>query len=316
MTPIYFLLQPKTLLLDVIGPAEVFQYANRLLSNKGKKLAFELHFIGPETELQSSLPLAINIQPLPEKIANDAWLLVPGQMGSSIDLDNVPMLKSCQWLNQHKFTKVISVCSGALVLAKAGLLKNKQCTTHHAHIEELSTLLDERQVLENRLFVEDGNVFTSAGITSGIDLALYLVQKYYSPSLATEIAKNMVLFTRRGHQDPSYSPWLEGRNHLHSKVHKVQDAIQADPAKDWSLSELANIAHCSARHLVRLFKATTHLTTKQYIYTLRLALAIQLLQGNQMSIDAIANLCGFQDVRQFRRLWSRHYPKPPSYYRT
>lgn len=323
MTPIYFLLLPNTLLLDVIGPAEVFAYANKLAAptptptttTTNKKPLYQLHFIGPQTQLENSLALNIQIDPLPPSIPANAWLFVPGLTGEQVELNTPAMKASEQWLQDKHFEKVISVCSGALVLAQAGLLTHKQCTTHHDHICELQHQLSEKQVLDNRLFVEDGNTYTSAGITSGIDLTLYLIQQHHSPNLATKIAKKMVLFTRRSSQDASHSPWLENRNHLNHKIHAVQDKIQADPAKAWSLTELAAIAHCSERHLVRLFKLETSLTTKEYIYKLRLTLAQQLLQNSQLTVENIAARCGFNDDRQFRRLWSRHYAQPPSAYR-
>lgn len=324
MIHLYFLLVPGSLLLDAIGPAEVFAYANRLVADKAQP-PFTLHFIGPEPELQNSLSLMVSLKPLPDSIPENAWLIIPGFVGQSSTIQPSAENALYNWLQHQHFQKYISICSGALLLAKAGLLSGKKCTTHYSHIDELKSLLStseqkrpiqiEKQVLENRLFIDDGNVATSAGITSGIDLALYLVQQTCSPTLATEIARKMVLFTRRGSQDPSYSPWLEHRNHIHNKIHLVQDAIQANPTKAWTLAELAHIAHCSERHLVRLFKAETKLTTKEYIYRLRLVLVKQFLEETTLPVENIAYRCGFSDDRQLRRLWSRHYPKPPSAYR-
>jgi transcriptional regulator GlxA family with amidase domain len=125
----------------------------------------------------------------------------------------------------------------------------------------------------------------------------------------------MVLFSRRGPNDPSQSPWLENRNHFHQSVHRVQDAIQIDPVRDWSLESLADVAQCSPRHLVRLFKESAGVTTREYIHKLRLALAMQLLQSSALSIEEVAERCGFDDPRQFRRLWARQHSLPPSHYR-
>ncbi|ALM89569.1 GlxA family transcriptional regulator [Alteromonas stellipolaris] len=308
--PIYIVLLPELLMLDVVGPAEVFAYANRYGKNH-----FKLHFVGPETTLKNSLGMRLTVDPLPITVEPNAWLLVTGMVGNEIKLDTTLMKKVCGWLAQQQFSKVISVCAGALVLAKAGLLNNKKCTTHFMHCNELSALLTAKQVLENRLFVQDGNVYTSAGVSAGIDLALHLVQQQVGPQISAKIARQMVLFIRRGMQDPSLSPYLEHRNHLQQRIHRIQDKIQQDPAKNWSVDELADLGHCSKRHFARIFKDSTGITSKEYIYKLRLSLAQQLLQHSPLQVEEIAQRCGFEDSRQFRRLWARYHNSPPSSYR-
>jgi len=309
--PIYIVLLPELLMLDVVGPAEVFAYANRY-----GKPHFKLHFVGPQTSLKNSLGMKLSVDPLPTTVEPNAWLLVTGIVGNEIKLDTPVMQKVCGWLAQHQqFAKVISVCAGALVLAKAGLLNNKKCTTHFMHCNELSALLTAKQVLENRLFVQDDNVYTSAGVSAGIDLALHLVQQQVGPQVSAKIARQMVLFIRRGMQDPSLSPYLEHRNHLQQRIHTIQDKIQQDPAKSWSVDELADLGHCSKRHFARIFKDSTGITSKEYIYKLRLSLAQQLLQHSPLQVEEIAQRCGFEDPRQFRRLWARYHNNPPSSYR-
>lgn len=315
MIHLYFLVLPNALLLDVVGPAEVFQYANRINQKTGGESLYQLHFIGPSLHVNNSLGLPIQLSTLPNVIEKDAWLIIPGLVGDDIPLTTSAINTACDWINQQVFSRYISICAGSLVLAKAGLLKGKNCTTHHIHLDDLKALVTPHQVLENRLFVVDGNTYTSAGVTAGIDLALYLIQENNQASLAADIAQHMVLFSRRGSQDPSFSPWLEHRNHLHQKVHRVQNAIQSEPAKNWSLEELAQIAHCSTRHLARLFKSEAQITTKEYTYKLRLNLALQLLQTSDLPIEIISGRCGFEDARQFRRLWARYHQQSPSVFR-
>lgn len=308
--PIYIVLLPDLLMLDMVGPAEVFVYANRYADTH-----FKLHFVGPETELKNSLGLNLSVEPLPASVEPNAWVLVTGIVGKELQLDTPPLKKVYDWFAQHQFAKIISVCAGALVLAKAGLLKHKKCTTHFMHCQELSGLLTAKQVLENRLFVQDGNVYTSAGVSAGIDLALHLVQQQLGPQISAKIARQMVLFIRRGMQDPSLSPYLEHRNHLQQRIHTIQDKIQQNPAKNWSIDELADLGHCSKRHFTRMFKDCTGITSKEYIYKLRLSLAQQLLQHSRLPVEEVASRCGFEDPRQFRRLWARYHSLPPSSYR-
>lgn len=307
---VYVPLLPDSLLLDTVGPIEVLQYANRLGGT-----GFKIHFVGPEQEIVNSIGLPITVNSLPKEIEKDAWVLVPGMMGEYINLQGTAVNQASAWLRQHQFDRVISVCGGALILAKAGLLHNKKCTTHYMHFEQLRELLGEQSVLENRLFVQDDNVYTSAGVTAGIDLALYLVEQQCGAEICAQIARRMVLFTRRGVQDPAQSPYLQHRNHLNEKVLQAQDLMQSEPQKNWALSELANQVFCSERHLARLFKQHTGLTSKEYLYQLRLALAKQLLSSSQLKISHIAQQCGFEDSRQFRRIWARYFDQPPSHYR-
>ncbi len=313
-THLYFILLPDSVLLDTIGPAEAFQYANRFRQDSGR---FEMHFIGPEASVDNSLGLNIQVDPLPEKLMPDSWVVSTGLMGECVALDTPEVEATMVWLADQasRIGRYISICAGTLLFAKMGLLAGRSCTTHHLHINELRQLAPTAKVLENRLLVVDGDFYSSAGVTAGIDLALYLIQQVCGAQCASQVARHMVLFARRGPNDPSQSPWLEHRNHIHQSIHKVQDAIQLDPARDWSLESLAEIAHCSPRHLMRLFKQSTGVTTREYIHTLRLALAMQLLQSSSLPIEEVAARCGFDDPRQFRRLWARCHPAPPSSYR-
>lgn len=307
---------PNSVLLDTVGPAEVFQYANRFIEEGSGQ--FELHFVGPESIIKNALGLNLQVESLPETIERNNWIISTGLAGDSIVFDTLAATKAMGWLiRQAPFiSRYVSICAGTLLFAKTGLLAGRNCTTHHMHLDELQELEPAANVLSNRLFVQDDNIYSCAGVTSGIDLALYLVQQEFGANCASQIARHMVLFSRRGPNDPSQSPWLENRNHFHQGVHRVQDAIQLDPARGWSLDDLAEVAACGPRHLVRLFKDNAGLTTREYLHKLRLSLAMQLLQSTSLSIEDVAEQCGFDDPRQFRRLWARKYSAPPSHYRS
>ncbi len=309
---IYIVLLPDILLLDVAGPAEVFTYANRFSES-----VFELQFVGPEPRVTGSSGMQIMAGPLPETVPADSWILLPGLLGLQLDLDSPGMQQTIQWISRHRqVEKLISVCAGALLLAKAGLLSQRQCTTHHCHLDDLQGIDSSARVLRDRLFVQDGNLYTSAGVTAGIDLALHLVQQECGAVCAAEVARHMVLFARRGPHDPAWSPWLDHRSHVHQGVHKVQDRMQSEPARDWRLAELADIACCSPRHLARLFKAHTGVSTRDYMHKLRITLAHQLLTSEQYTVEQVAQRVGFADIRQFRRIWGRYQDVLPGQVRT
>jgi len=305
---IYVLLLPELLMLDVAGPAEVFNFASRY-----GEPCYKLHFIGPQACIETSIGMSINVAPLPAEVPLGSWLLLPGLEGACIDFTCELIAAAVAWLAHYqRFSKVISVCAGTLLLTKGDALTNRQCTTHHSHLQDLEQLVPSAKVQRDRLFVQDGAIYTSAGVTAGIDLALYVVEQTSGVECAAQVARNLVLFSRRTIQEPAQSPWLTYRNHLHQGVHSVQDQIQKNPSKNWRIEELATFAFCSPRHLARIFKANTDISCKGYLQQLRMSLARQLLYENRMSVEQVAIKVGYNDVRQFRRIWQQYNSAPPA----
>ncbi|MBV2185283.1 MAG: DJ-1/PfpI family protein, partial [Rhizobium sp.] len=256
--PVYVVLPPHTLLMDVAGPVEVLRYANV----EQEAILFDCHFVAAHAEQTTSIGLRLaDLEPLPERLPQGALVVVSGSIGEVPD--PVPVAgeraELAHWLSRVVLPGVtlVTICSGALLAASAGLLDGHACTTHADCIEELVRLAPTAQALENRLFVEDGERFSSAGISTGIDLMLHIVSKLTSASVALAVARTMVVYMRRSGSDPQLSPWLSGRNHLHPAIHRIQDAIMADPARDWSLPHLSDLAHLSERHMTRLFREHT-----------------------------------------------------------
>lgn len=126
------------------------------------------------------------------------------------------------------------------------------------------------------------------------------------------MARHLVVYLRRGGDDPQISPWLEGRNHIHPAIHRAQDAIAADPARDWSVGALASLAHASPRHLSRLFNAHAGMSVTDYVNRMRLATAKDLLTGSRLAMESVAERSGFASARQFRRVWSRFHQGTPT----
>ena len=313
---VYVVLAPQTLLLDVAGPLEVLRKAN----DYQRSVRFETRFIGPISEVKSSVGLTLsNIEPLPDKLPADAFVVVPG----ATDVSGAKAIgaadeKIVTWLGKaiRPDHTLISICAGALLVGRAGLLDDHFCTTHHACCAELSESAPRAKILENRLYVEDGQRLSSAGVTAGIDLMLHLVSRLIDTACAVRIARALVIYLRRAGADPQMSPWLEGRNHLHSAVHRVQDAIAADPARDWKLEDAAAIAQMSSRHLSRLFNEQAGMSLADYTNRVRIALAGELLKQTRLDIEGVAERTGFASPRQFRRAWGRYHALPPSQVRS
>src|SRR5262249_3344747 len=157
-----------------------------------------------------------------------------------------------------------------------GLLDGHACTTHYLSCDELAELAPRARVLDNRLYVDDGNRWSSAGVTAGVDLMLHLIAEYTDHATALSVARYLVVYLRRNGSDPQLSPWLDGRNHVHPAVHRVQDAIAGDPAGAWPAKRLAEIAGTSPRHLSRLFHEHVGMHLADYRNRLRAALAREL----------------------------------------
>ena len=188
------------------------------------------------------------------------------------------------------------------------MLAGRRATTHHHHLDELQSVAPACEVVRNRVFVEDSPVYSSAGVTTGIDLILHRIDAICGPALAAQVAQTMVVALRRGPHDPEPSPSLAYRNHVHPALHRVQDAVSQAPQLEWSVPGMAAVAHTSPRHLTRLFLEYAQIAPLQYLRRIRLAVAqTALASGN--SVTAAAAAAGFTSDTQLRRTW-QHFAVP------
>lgn len=301
-TDVWFVMLPGLLALDLTGPAETFVLA---------KGAFRLHYIGPDAEITTSIGITMTgIAPLPGTLPEGSLLVLPGVTDSANAFATPQATRVSHWLMRlqpdihRQKIQLMCVCSGALLAAKSGLMSGIHCTTHHNLIGRLKTAAPAALVKENRIFIEDQGIWTSAGITSGIDLALHLINRLCGAEVALAVAREMVVWFRRSGDDPQLSPWLRYRNHMHPAIHRVQDALTAEPQKAWPLADIAAQAHISPRHLTRLFQQHLGISVRDYLEKLRLAVAEQwLLQGR--GVEQAAMAAGFSSPRQLYRARQR-----------
>ena len=311
-TEVVFVLLPDVVLLDVAGPADAFRNAASRVPG-----SYRLRFVAPQPALAAAVGLNLSgLEPLPERLGPGTILVLTGVSGTLIDPQAPAMRCVIEWLRgSARPALLLCVCAGSVIAAYAGLLAGRECTTHHSHIEELRRVEPGARVLDNRIFVEDGTVFTSAGVTAGLDLALHVIGEQHGPRIAADIARDLVVYLRRAGTDPALSPWVMHRNHLHPAVHRVQDAVARNPAASWSAAELSAIACTSARNLSRLFAEHAGCSPLDYVHLIRFALARQMVMGSPLDLEHVAARAGFRSAQHLRRVWLRWEAQPPSAFR-
>lgn len=314
MIDVLFLLLPGSLILDWAGPAEALRIANGLMREQGKAAPFKLRFVAPCPESTTSVGVQLaGLETLPAALAPHAsWVVLVGQAGMQIGTDSQETRALLDWLRPLELVpdrlELVTICAGTVLAAHAGLLAGRRATTHHHHLDELQRVAPACEVVRNRVFVEDSPVYSSAGVTTGLDLILHRIEAICGPALAAQVAQIMVVALRRGPHDPELSPFLAYRNHIHPALHRVQDAVSQSPQSDWSVPGMAAVAHTSPRHLTRLFLEYAQIAPLQYLRRIRLAVAQTALASGD-SVTEAAAAAGFSSDTQLRRAW-QHFGVP------
>jgi transcriptional regulator GlxA family with amidase domain len=301
LTRFIFLILPDVHLLDLAGPDQVISESIDFGA------PFTLEYCGLETHIQTSAGLGIGaLRPFSEMdLRAGDYLIIPGSRVKYIQSVAFRQNKALfEWLRQAWAAQVnlVSICVGAFVLAEAGLLDGRACTTHFQLIKTLQERFPKAHVRDNVLFVEEPRLFTSAGIASGIDLMLHILEKITDSHFACKVARELVVYKRRSGSSEQESAHFMHRNHIHKGVHAVQDFIIQNIGKKHYLGALADIAHMSERNFTRLFKKETGITVNEYINAIRMETLKVLLQNPDMSKKQMANRVGLDSEKQLYRL--------------
>ena len=307
--PVHFIVLPHVYLLDLAGIADALRNANRVAG----RTVFDVRYHGVEPAAPTSLGLPLGaLEPLPDTLDDGALVIVAGTAPVA-DVRDRAATAAVRWLAAHVTPRqrLACICAGAFIAARAGLLDGRACTTHHEDCDALQRAHPRALVQHNRIFVQDGHVMTSAGVTAGIDLALHLIAEVAGPPIASLVARKLVVYVRRAGGDAQLSPWFAHRNHMHPVVHRAQDAIVADPARAWDLAAIAAAAHTSVRHLTRLFRDELGISVLGYLQHIRLAIARERLDTTAWTVERVAEAAGFSSAHQLRRVWQRHEQGSP-----
>ena len=301
-------------LLDVVGPADVLDAATRLLGGEG---GYRIVIATPDGEPvrgSAGLRLAADVGLGQVRLRGVDTVIVGG--GFQIDevLADQRIAAGLRRVADGA-RRTCSVCTGAFLLAEAGLLEGKAATTHWAFCEKLARRHPGVRVEPDRIFVRDGRVATSAGLTAGMDLALALVEEDHGPEMARTVARWTVMFLQRPGGQSQFSERLALPAGVDPPIREILDAIVADPAGDHHLPRLAQRAALSERHLRRLFAAQTGTTPARFTERVRVEAARELLADTATPVDTVAGRCGFGSPETMRRAFLRVLGVGPAEYR-
>jgi transcriptional regulator GlxA family with amidase domain len=291
--------------LDVVGPAQVFSARGRY--------RVELVARGGAMRAESGFTLAgaRDLAPVRERVDT---LIVAGGLGVHAAVGDRELVA---WIaaTAERARRVVSVCTGAFVLAEAGLLQGRSATTHWARCKRLAAEHPEVEVDPEPIFVRDGNVWTSAGVTAGMDLALALVAEDHGPAAALEIARWLVMYVQRPGGQAQFSAQLAMQAADRRPLRELQGWIADHLAEDLSVPALADRVGMSVRHFARAFRAEVGVTPAAYVERVRLEAARRRLEERAATVEQVARECGFGRAEVLHRAFRRRFATTPAQYR-
>jgi transcriptional regulator GlxA family with amidase domain len=301
--------------LDVTGPFEVFSGAGRAALHRGHPLPYDVavvaHRPGPVT---TSSGLCLQASGLPGPRTDIDTLVLAG--GEGVDgACRTPELVAFVQAAAERARRVATVCSGALLAAEAGLLDGRRATTHWARAEELARRFPAVEVDADPIYLRDGRVWTSAGVTAGIDLALALVEEDLGTEVAQTVARWLVMFLHRPGGQTQFATPVWTRRAERSPVRAAQSLVETAPGDDHRVATLARSAAMSERHFTRVFTAEVGETPSRYVERVRTEAARRDLESTDDTLDVIAARCGFGTAETLRRTFHRRLRTSPDAYR-
>jgi len=316
---IAFLVMPDVTLLDITGPLEVFTQA---CSYQQKiSCTYKLHTISVQHSkyIRSASGLVLCCD---ENIPNIDYeidtLFVPGIPNFLHNkYQGYLNKKTLQWINDQaaKARRICSVCTGTFFLAESGVLNGKSATTHWELCTQLQTEYSAIKVDNTPIFIKDGNVYTSAGISSGMDLALALVEEDCGRDIAMDVAQQMVLYLKRPGSQSQFSSVLVHQNTDYTPIRDIQSWIQENIKYNMSVETLAEKSKMSPRNFARVFVRETGITPAKYVDKLRIETASRFLTETQLNFKEIAFECGFGSIDNMRRQFFKYLQISPADYR-
>jgi transcriptional regulator GlxA family with amidase domain len=306
MHRVVFVAYPGITALDLVGPHEVLGAAG------GYEIAVGAAEAGPITTTRG--PELLAPRALDGIRGRIGTLIVVGGAGALAAASDAALVRSVRALAARS-ERVASVCTGAFVLAAAGALTGKRVTTHWNSCDHLAAEYPDLTVDPDSIYVHDGNVWTSAGVTAGMDLALALVAEDHGRERALRVARQLVMYVQRPGGQSQFSVQLEAQAAGRDPIREVQAMIAEYPDADHSVERLAAHANMSLRHFARVFRAEVGMTPAVYVERARVEAARRLLETTALSLDDVGLAAGFTNVDTFRRAFARRVGVNPREYR-
>lgn len=304
--------------LDVVGPFEVFAGASQALgrptarASEAYSVSLVAHVVKNGTLVQSESGLAMATTPLPRGAIDT--LLLPGGTGV---FDACKDRALIDWIaaTAPRCRRIATVCTGAFLAAEAGLLDGRTVTTHWARAARLQDDYPALTVDADPIYLRDGNVWTSAGVTAGIDLSLALVEADHGTAVAQTVARWLVMFLHRPGGQTQFAAPVWAPRAERSTVRAVQSLVEAAPGNDHRMPALAAAAAMSVRHFSRVFTDEVGESPGRYVERVRLEAARRELESSDATLEAIATQCGFGSAETMRRSFHRRLGVAPDSYR-
>lgn len=301
---------PGVRLLDVTGPIEVFTSANEFGGHYQVRTASEDGApVVTSAGVSLSADLAVDDVHEPYDV-----LLVPGGPEWETLIKDDALLDVVRRLDE-KARRTASVCTGAFLLAAAGLLDGRRAATHWRHTRQLTLRFPSVRVEPDAIFVRDGRILTSAGVSAGIDLSLALVEDHYGAEVARAVAKDMVVFMQRPGGQSQFSVRARAPHTRQEMLRRVLDEVAENPGANHTLSAIARRAGVSVRHVTRLFHEEAGTTPARYVEQVRLEAAQVMLETGDEPMAAVARHTGFGSPESLRRAFVRHLGVTPGAFR-
>jgi len=309
---------PDAQILDIIGPLEVFARASRSMRDRGLRSdeSYKVEIIGLRRGLftvSSGLRLHAD-RAFAEVGAGIDTLMIAGGMGSERYSTDPQLL---DWLRRQArlVRRLASVCTGAFFLAESGLLEGRRATTHWGACAELARRFPDIRVEPDTIFVRDGSIYTSAGVTAGMDLALAMVEEDHGREVALATARALVMFLKRPGGQAQFSAQLAVQLAEHEPLKDLQAYILDHPEADLSVEALANRVSMSPRHFARVFLREVGSTPARFVASVRIETARRLLEESSDSLETICAKSGLGTLESMRRSFLRAVGVPPGQYR-
>lgn len=297
------LIYPDVNLLDIAGPVQAFheaslagapQYRTRYLSLDGKSVV-------------TSCGLEINAHASFGRTRGSTDLMVPGGIGVDRALHAGKYIAPIkQWVTKHPLGRVISICSGALLVAQTGLLDGHRATTHWARRDEVIHRFPNIVWKIDQIFVRDGNFYSSAGVTAGIDLALSIIRQDLGPKIALKVAQDLVVYMHRPGGQSQFAGLLDAQFLVPNSLSQLVHRIETKPKNDWTLDLMADEAGMTSRTLSRRFAASLQISPLKFVERVRVSHASNLLISG-LNPNKAAVECGFGDLQRMQRAFGRQF---------